>query len=137
MDVLFTPKVKSELVENLLIALEQTYLGIPQEQATHWLIEELRQYEATRMPSGVVRYGAPEGRHDDGVTALMLAAWGLNGQWRHPQAEEVITPHWWDRDDPWAWLDYEHRVKSFRTRFPNSRLPMHPTDLAWSKVGAN
>ena len=133
-DVLFTPKTKSELVENLLTAIDQTYLGIPQEQATQWMIEELRQYECVRQPSGALKYGAPDGRHDDGVTALMLAAWGLQGQWRSPQAEEVITPHWWDREDPWAWLDYEHRVRAFRGRFPHSPAPVHPTDLAWTKM---
>src|SRR3990167_10956166 len=73
-DVLFTPKRKSELIENLLMAIDQAYLGLPQEQATQWLIEELKQYQAFRQPSGAIKYGAPEGRHDDGVTALMLAA---------------------------------------------------------------
>lgn len=133
-DVLFTPKRKSELIENLLMAIDQTYLGLPDEQATQWLLEELKCYQAIRQPSGVIKYGAPEGRHDDGVTALMLAAWGMSGKWRNPQAIEVITPHWWERNDPWAWLDYEHRVKSFRNRFPSVPPPMHPTDLAWTKM---
>ena len=136
LDVLFTPKTKSELVENLLMAIDQTYLGIPREQATEWLIEELRQYEGTRMPSGLVRYSAPSGKHDDGVTALMLAAWGVQGQWRNPQAEEIITPNWWERDDPWEWLAYEKQHRAFRTRFPQHRPPMHPTDLAWTLMAA-
>ena len=136
-DVLFTPKRKSELIENLLMAIDQGYIGIPQEQATQWLIEELKQYQAFKQPSGAIKYGAPEGRHDDGVTALMLAAWGLQGKWRNPQAQEVITPNWWERDDPWAWLDYEHRVTNFRRRFPQSPAPLHPTDLAWSKMAVH
>ena len=135
-DVLFTPKTKSELVENLTLAIEQAYLGIPREQATEWLIAELQQYESTRMPSGAIRYGAPEGKHDDGVTALMLAAWGLAGQWRTPQAKEVITPHWWERNDPWEWLAYEKEHRAFRTRFPHHRPPMHPNDLAWTLMAA-
>lgn len=133
-DVIFTPRKKQELVENLVVALEQSYLGIPDQPETQWLLEELRQYQAVRMPSGALRYGAPEGRHDDGVTALMLAASGLQGQWQRPQLEEIVTPNWWERDDPWAWLEYEHRVKAFRERFPGEAIPMHPTDMAWSRM---
>ena len=135
MDVLFTPKTKSDLIENLLMAIDQTLIGIPQQAETEWLIDELRHYESTRMPSGAIRYGAPEGRHDDGVTALMLAAWGLNGMWKSPSLEETLQPSWWDRDDAhWDWLDYEHRLHSFRQRFPQRALPVHPTDLAWTLV---
>jgi hypothetical protein len=134
-DVLFTPKTKSELVENLTVAIDQTYLGIPDQEATRWLIEELKQYESIRMPSGAIRYGAPEGRHDDGVTALMLAAWGLQGQWRQMEEASVIQPNWWERsDNPWEHLAYEHRMKRFQTHFPSHDLPVHPTDLAWTKM---
>ena len=37
------------------------------------LIAELQAYEAERLPSGMLRYGAPAGMHDDTVMALMLA----------------------------------------------------------------
>lgn len=132
-DVIFTPRAKSELVENLTLAIEQCQLGIPRQQETLWLIDELQQYQCIRQPSGALKYGAPEGKHDDGVTALMLAAQGLSGSWRNPSAEEVITPNWWDRENPWRLLQYEHDVKRYREMYPHDAVPLHPTDLAWSK----
>lgn len=135
MDVLFTPKVKSELVENLLVAIDQTYLGLPETADTAWLVEELRQYEVQRQPSGALKYGAPDGRHDDGVTALMLACWGLKGNWRTPNLAEVVQPKWWERtDNPWEHLAYEQRVAAFRRRFPHQPVPQHPTDWSWTRM---
>jgi hypothetical protein len=37
------------------------------------LIEELMAYEVSRLPSGMVRYAAPSGLHDDCVMSLALA----------------------------------------------------------------
>ena len=34
------------------------------------LLGELLAYQAERLPSGLLRYGAPEGSHDDCVIAL-------------------------------------------------------------------
>lgn len=140
-DVIFTPKSKSEMVENLLTAIDQTYLGIPDTADTQWLMEELRGYEAIQSkdkdgrPTGLIRYGAAPGRHDDGVTALMLACEGLKGNWKTPELEAVLHPNWWERsDNPWEHLAYEKQVKQFGQRFPHDPLPMHPTDMAWSKM---
>ena len=36
---------------------------------------ELESYTYKILPTGNVRYGAPEGLHDDCPTSLMLAAW--------------------------------------------------------------
>jgi len=36
---------------------------------------ELEAYTYTILPTGNVRYGAPEGFHDDCPTSLRLAAW--------------------------------------------------------------
>jgi len=137
-DVIFTPKVKGELVENLTIAIEQCYLGIPEQVDTKWLIDELKQYESKRMPSGLIRYGAPAGKYDDGVTSLMLACFGLKGRWRTPQLNEVVEPSWWQRSDAnWEALEYEKQVRSYRLRFPNDDVPVHPTDMAWLKMSRN
>lgn len=134
MDVIFTPKMKKELVENLTIAIEQCYLGIPKEKQTQWLIDELQCYEAIKSASGIIRYQAPEGKHDDGVTALMLACRGLQGQWKQPMSiDNVENKPWYETDDPWKHLDYEHKLKQYRNRFPTDLIPAHPTDLAWSK----
>jgi len=36
------------------------------------LIGELQAYEMERLPSGMLRYSAPDGMHDDTVMALAL-----------------------------------------------------------------
>lgn len=40
------------------------------------LKRELKSYEPTPLPSGMTRYSAPAGRHDDCVMGLMLAVYG-------------------------------------------------------------
>lgn len=143
-DVLFTPRTKSELVENLLMAVDQCYLGIPNQTDTQWLIEELRCYESIQSkdkdgrPTGQIRYGAPPGRHDDGVTALMLAAWGLNGNWKTPETSQESLLPWWKREgEDWKWLQYEKQLREFRGRFPDRDLPMHPRDMRWGLLNPN
>jgi hypothetical protein len=64
---------KSALVQALGLAIEQgalTLLDDPVQQS------ELLGYEASVLPSGMLRYGAPPGQHDDTVIALGLAYLG-------------------------------------------------------------
>jgi hypothetical protein len=61
---------KSLLVESLAVALtkhEVRFPPIPE------LIHELEVFEAVPLPSGQIRYTAPQGMHDDCVCALALA----------------------------------------------------------------
>ena len=61
---------KSAAIENLSLRLERgevTLLNDPVQTA------ELQAYQAERLPSGLMRYGAPLGMHDDTVMALALA----------------------------------------------------------------
>jgi hypothetical protein len=70
----FTNASKADLVENLMLMMENgkiTYPPIPVLQ------NELKLYGYNKTPGGTSIYGAPEGQHDDAVTALMLAAWML------------------------------------------------------------
>lgn len=68
--------MKRTLIENLRLALEQGSISIPDDEL---LIEELEAYEYQVLPSGTLRYSAPEGKHDDTVIALALALWGQRG----------------------------------------------------------
>ena len=68
----FTVASKAELIENLSIMLERNEVSYP---AIPELIAELGLYGYTTTRGGTVQYGAPEGYHDDCVTALALAAW--------------------------------------------------------------
>lgn len=61
---------KAELIEALALAFERGDIRIIPEPT---LIAELQAYEAERLPSGMLRYSAPEGLHDDCVIALALA----------------------------------------------------------------
>jgi hypothetical protein len=46
------------------------------------LVSELVAFQAERLPSGLLRYGAPGGQHDDTVMALALAWTVVSGQHR-------------------------------------------------------
>ena len=65
-----TAASKQIAVDALALAFERGQLRILPDPV---LIAELQAYEAERLPSGLMRYGAPEGLHDDTVMALMLA----------------------------------------------------------------
>lgn len=67
---LTTNASKSAIIEGLALAFERGALRVlPNETQT----AELLAFESERMPSGMLRYGAPEGLHDDCVMSLALA----------------------------------------------------------------
>lgn len=72
-----TNSTKAEIINALQLAFEQekiTVLDNANQTA------ELMAYQSERLPSGLIRYGAPEGMHDDTVMALALAWWaGVGG----------------------------------------------------------
>lgn len=70
----FTNASKKDLIENLSIKIENrqiSYPNIPE------LINELKMFGFAYSQTGLVRYNAPEGYHDDCVIALALAAWQI------------------------------------------------------------
>jgi phage terminase large subunit-like protein len=64
---------KALLVDAFALALEQRRVTLLRDPVQ---IGELLAYAATTTPSGLVRYGAPEGMHDDCVMSLLLAYHG-------------------------------------------------------------
>jgi hypothetical protein len=64
---------KAQIIDALALAFEQNQIKIINDSV---LIGELMAYQSERLPSGLLRYGAPEGIHDDCVIALALAWWG-------------------------------------------------------------
>lgn len=62
---------KSEAVEALVLAFERSEISIPDNGA---LISELEAFTGTVLPSGLIRYSAPEGQHDD-ITMALVMAW--------------------------------------------------------------
>lgn len=60
---------KKIAVDAFALALEQDAVKILDDPV---LIGELQAYESERLPSGLLRYGAPEGMHDDCVMATII-----------------------------------------------------------------
>lgn len=71
---------KAQVIEGLSLAFEQGALAILNDPV---LIGELQAYELERLPSGLTRYNAPEGMHDDCVISLALAWWGASAMTRY------------------------------------------------------
>lgn len=67
---------KTVAIESLVLAFERGEISIVPDPV---LLDELQSYEMQRLPSGLVRYTAPDGMHDDTVMALALA-WSGIGQ---------------------------------------------------------
>jgi phage terminase large subunit-like protein len=61
---------KAQAIEALALAFERGEIEILNDPV---LIGELQAYEMERLPSGMLRYNAPEGMHDDTVMALAMA----------------------------------------------------------------
>ena len=68
--VQFTNASKGNMVEALGLAFERGDIRILPDPV---LVGELQAYEMERLPSGMTRYSAPDGMHDDCVMSLALA----------------------------------------------------------------
>lgn len=68
-----TNATKADIIEALAVAFEQGEIEILNDPI---LTGELMAYDQERLPSGLIRYGAPQGQHDDCVMALALAWYG-------------------------------------------------------------
>lgn len=56
---------KAEAIEALSLALENGHIAFADDPRLDILKAELMAYDQERLPSGLVRYGAPHGQHDD------------------------------------------------------------------------
>lgn len=63
---------KQPLIENLILGTEKGDYRIPYEESSKYAYEEMEVYEFDISAAGNIKYGAPEGQHDDFVTALAL-----------------------------------------------------------------
>lgn len=64
-----TNATKAKAVDDLALAFEQGSIRIISDSM---LIAELQAFEGERLPSGLIRYAAPEGMHDDCVMSLLM-----------------------------------------------------------------
>jgi hypothetical protein len=70
-----TNATKAQAIDALSLAFERNEIRIINDPV---LINELQAYEMQRLPSGMLKYSAPDGLHDDCVMSLALAWHGLN-----------------------------------------------------------
>lgn len=70
-----TNATKAQIIQALELAFERQELTLLNDDLQ---TAELMAYESEKLPSGLVRYGAPEGMHDDTVMALALAWYSAN-----------------------------------------------------------
>lgn len=73
-DYKFTNKSKNELVEKLSLFIDNKGILVPDNAI---LLDELSAFSYQISDSRNIRYGAPEGLHDDAVISLALAVWGI------------------------------------------------------------
>lgn len=71
-----TSASKGTLIDSLALAIERGDLALLPDES---LLGELNSYGLERLPSGIYRYSAPVGGHDDCVVALALAWRGAQG----------------------------------------------------------
>lgn len=67
---------KDEAIRHLALAFEQMNVHLLPDPV---LIAELVAFQGTVLPSGMIRYSAPEGAHDDLVMALLIAWTQVDG----------------------------------------------------------
>jgi hypothetical protein len=97
---LTTNASKGQAIEALALAFERGDIRIPDDPV---LVSELVAYQAERLPSGLLRYGAPSGQHDDAVMALAMAWTAVSMQQRliYPISESEIVVKDFTIPDHW------------------------------------
>jgi hypothetical protein len=78
-----TNATKAQIIDGLALAFEQSTISIINDPV---MVSEIMAYQSERLPSGLLRYGAPEGMHDDTVIALALA-WAAGSG---PSASQMV-----------------------------------------------
>ena len=80
-----TNATKAQVIEALALGFEQGAFQIIPDPV---LIAELQAYELERLPSGLIRYGAPSGMHDDAVIAAALAYYAASAPPKRVRSRE-------------------------------------------------
>lgn len=70
-----TAQTKGTLIDGLALAIERKQVELLNDSVQKM---ELKSYQMERLPSGIFRYGAPDGGHDDTVIATALAWYGCS-----------------------------------------------------------
>jgi hypothetical protein len=85
---LATNASKAAAIQALSLAIENGDIALLNDQVQ---TSELLAYETERLPSGLLRYGAPTGQHDDTVIALALAWLGASSPMRTTRSSYAFS----------------------------------------------
>jgi terminase large subunit-like protein len=69
---------KQQLIEKLRVGIESRQISFPRNRDTLILVNELKVYQYSFTDSGIIKYEAPSGKHDDCVISLALAYMGAD-----------------------------------------------------------
>lgn len=94
-----TNTTKAEIIQALELAFEQRTIKILNNDTQK---SELMAYESERLPSGLIRYNAPEGMHDDIVIALALSWWAVVSHTALPTIQPKQQPKFNRDSGSWA-----------------------------------
>lgn len=86
--VTFTNQSKQDMVTRTTIAVSEAWVKAPRIER---LEQELTSLDVMVTPSGMHRYSAPEGEHDDVAWAFMLAVSGAYESAKADETEEMIA----------------------------------------------
>lgn len=99
--VVFTASTRRNMLERLIVDVQGKRVTLPPktDPARNFVVQELESLGTETLPSGAIRYGVPDGMHDDGMMALALACKAFRGS---SQPE-------WVASKPARELDNRHR----------------------------
>lgn len=72
----FTNTTKNLLISNLMRSMDNQVVHLPSDEPE--MISEFEAFEFDITDSGLIRYGAPRGMHDDIVISVALCVWGMS-----------------------------------------------------------
>jgi PBSX family phage terminase large subunit len=110
----FTNSTKNLLISNLMRTMDNQLIRIPDDEPD--MVMELESFEFDITETGLIRYGAPRGMHDDIVISLALCAWGMdyacvNVIGRTDDAKALKgEPSYYDEDDLGSFDDDEEDI---------------------------
>jgi hypothetical protein len=87
-----TNATKSAAIESLSAAFEQRSIAIPNDPT---LLSELRSFTVSTTSTGLSRYAAPIGQHDDCVLSLAIAWAGVAGLVERPRTPKAFWLEGW------------------------------------------
>lgn len=123
----FTNTTKNLLISNLMRTMDNGLVSLPRDEE---LITEFEAFEFEITESGLIRYGAPRGMHDDIVISVALCVWGMNnavvnvvGRSDDPMVVRGEDSYY-DEDEIESWWDKEQKEEDAVRRYGTNRVEL-------------